>query len=314
MSVLRICLFGTIQVSHDGYPIRAKITPKAQTLFAYLLLCGRRYHNREILANLLWHDYTEKRARGSLNTTLWRLRRALEPEDVFQGTYILTSPTDEIGFNWESEHWLDVVVFENQAGLALSKPVSAAGFADIQRLENTLQLYTGELLEGFYDDWVIREQERLNCLYLNSLEYLMRYYHHCAEYEKSLLYGQRILAQEPIRESIHREIMRLYLETGQRALAVHQYEICREVLAKELNLPPMEETQALYAQALQGQGRATTSSKQPDKVQEVLNQLNLATRNFDNAQQQLRLARQKFDQTQHELQHALRLVEQLTKK
>jgi DNA-binding SARP family transcriptional activator len=312
MPMLRICLFGTVQVSHNDWPTKAKITPKAQALLAYLLLCGPRLHHRDILATLFWREYTEKQARGCLSTTLWRLRCVLESRDISRGTYLLTTSNDELSFNWESNHWLDVAVFEKQVNLALSKPVQIVPTADIQALENILPLYTSDLLEGFYDDWVIREQERLNHLYLDSLEYLMRYYHHYGVYEKSLTYGQRILAQEPIRESIHREIMRLCLETGQRALAVRQYEICREILAKELNLPPMEETEALYTQAIQSAGRAT-EPVQSRRLQETLNQLNLAAKDFDSAQQQLRLAKQRFDQTQQEFQRALRLIEQLTK-
>jgi DNA-binding SARP family transcriptional activator len=43
-------------------------------------------------------------------------------------------------------------------------------------------------------------------------------------------------------------MMRLYLESGQRALAARQYETCRLTLAKELGILPMEETQMLYEQ------------------------------------------------------------------
>lgn len=312
MPVLRICLFGTVQVNHDGRPAKTKITPKAQALLAYLLLYGSRPHHREILSQLLWRDYPEKQARGCLSTTLWRLRCVLEPEKISQGTYLLTLPTDKIGFNWESDYWLDVAVFENQVNLALNTPLQTVRTADIHALENALQLYTGELLEGFYDDWAIQEQERLNSIYLYSLEYLMRYYHYCGVYEKSLAYGHNILTEEPIRESIHREIMRLYLETGQRALAVRQYEICREALARELNLPPMEETQALYTKAIQSQ--RAPAPLLPDKLQEVIDQLSLAATNFDSAQQQFKLAKQKFDQTQQQFQYALRLAKQLTKR
>lgn len=313
MSVLRVRLFGTVQIDRDDYSAQSKISPKAQALLAYLLLYGPRLHHREMLAQLLWREYTEKQARSCLSTTLWRLRGALEPEgNISRGTYLLTPSIDEVGFNWESEYWLDVATFEKQVKQVFSKSIPTVQTAEIQLLENALQLYTGELLEGFYDDWAIREQERLNGLYLDSLEYLMRYYHYCSAYEKSLACGQRILAQEPIRESIHREIMRIYLETGQRTLAVRQYETCREVLAKELKLDPMEETQALYAQALQGQYQLAMAMPQ-DKLHEALTQLSLVAKNLDATQQQLRLIRQKFDQAQQEFQHAVRLVEQLTK-
>ena len=58
----------------------------------------------------------------------------------------------------------------------------------------------------------------------------------------------RHLDMNSLREEIHREMMRSYVENGQRALALQQYEICQATLAKELGTSPMEDTQALYTQ------------------------------------------------------------------
>jgi DNA-binding SARP family transcriptional activator len=104
------------------------------------------------------------------------------------------------------------------------------------------------LLEGFYEDWALRERERLRGLYLDSLTYLMGYYRQHGAFEESLTYGQQILQVDPLREEIHRELMHLYLTNGQRALAVRQYETCCQILGAGLDLRPMAETQALLTQ------------------------------------------------------------------
>ncbi|MFQ5343214.1 MAG: BTAD domain-containing putative transcriptional regulator, partial [Anaerolineae bacterium] len=176
MSVLRISLFGSVRLAHDDRPSEMKVTRTVQALLAYLLLQRHRAHPREVVAGLLWDDHSEDRARSCLSTALWRLRCALEPEGIPRGTYLVTTPAGEIGFNHESDHWLDVAVFEEQAGQVQAQPIHTVEAADVQELESVLQLYTGDLLEGFYDDWALRERERLRLLYLNSLAYLMRYY------------------------------------------------------------------------------------------------------------------------------------------
>jgi DNA-binding SARP family transcriptional activator len=301
MSPLRIYLFGSFQITHSNWQSPLKVPRSGQTLLAYLLLQRQRSHPRELLASLFWGDYCQERARCCLNTTLWRLRRVLEPEEIPRGTYLLTTDTGEVGFNPESDYWLDVAAFEEQAGLALAKPIQAIEATDVQILKNALRLYTGELVEGLYDDWALRERERLRRLYLNSLAHLLHYHKRHGAFEESLACGQKILDQDPLREEIHREMMRLYCESGQRPLAVRQYERCCEVLATELDIPPMEETQALYTQIVHGANPCRTDSTptaKPGGYQQVLHQL--------------RLARQEFDQAQAQLEHAIQLAERLT--
>ena len=177
MSALQISLFGGVRIFHDGQPSPVKVTHTTQALLAYLLLQRHRSHCRVVLAGVLWGEHSEERARSCLSTALWRLRYALEPEGIPRGTYLVTMPTGEVGFNRESDYWLDVAVFEAQAGRVLARPVQVMEAADAVELEHALPLYAGDLLEGFYDDWALREQERLRGLYLNSLAQLMRYYH-----------------------------------------------------------------------------------------------------------------------------------------
>lgn len=312
MSVLRVSLFGTIKINHALQPGEIKIPPKSRALLAYLLLHGPRLHPRERLLDLFWGDYSVDRARGSLSTTVWRLRRALEPENTVPGTYLVTTAADEIGFNWESDHWLDVLAFEQQAGRVLDQPIAALPSVVIDELETSLRLYKGDLLDGFYDDWVIQEQERLRCLYMDCLEYLMRYYQHHGQYEKVLAYGQQILRREPLHEDVHREMMRIYLASGQRVLAIRQYELCRDILARELKLAPMQETQALYDQALNDADPAPVGTRAAE-LQPALNQLNQAIQIFDQTQRQLEQAQQQFEQAQRYLQQAIQLITQSTR-
>jgi two-component SAPR family response regulator len=208
----------------------------------------------------------------------------------------------DISFNRESNYWLDVTAFEEAADRALVQPITTLDGAAVQELKEALRLYSGELLEGFYDDWALQERERLRLLYLDCLAYLMRYYKYHEAYEESLAYGQQILRQDPLREEIHREVMRLYIASGQRAMAARQYETCCQILAAELGIPPMAETQMLHTQIIQ----AGDSSQLPP----------LAASEWFGLQQllpQLRLALQEFDKSREKLQHVIRLAEQFTR-
>lgn len=298
MSGIRIFLFGGVRVEHDGRPPTEKATRVVQALLAYLLLERHRSHSRDVLVGLFWGDQPDESARGCLNTALWRLRRVLEPAGVPRGTYVANTAHREIGFNRASDHWLDVAVFEEHAKRVLDRPAGAAADADLERLEGALALYTGDLLEGVYSDWALCERERLRLLYLKSLTRLMRYHGERNAHEKSLTFGERILHLDPLREEIHREMMRLYAACGQRSQALRQFETCRRVLAAELDVAPMEETKAVYDRIIASAGRARPGSRAVDESSPIC-----AFEPAPNGLHQLRV----------ELERALRLVDTLSR-
>ncbi len=288
MGALRICLFGRVRVALEGGAQEIRMTPTAQTLLAFLLL-QRTFSPRDVLASLCWGDQPEEQARNCLNTALWRLRRALEGDQASTDAYLLTMPTGEVGFNWDSNHWLDVATFEHTARPVLAAPASALTSQQVQGLESALTLYTGDLLEGFYEDWALRERERVRSMYLDSLARLMRYHHARGAYTDGLAAGQQLLAHDPLREEIHREMMRLYLKAGDRALAVRQYNLCRDILADELGIPPMAETQALYHEILAMDAAQALAPKAPmgPAMSGALQELRKAIRQMEHAQAQL---------------------------
>jgi DNA-binding SARP family transcriptional activator len=300
MSALHIHLFGRLRVVGSDGLSEVRVTRAIQRLLAYLLLERHRTHCREKLASLLWNDYAEDRARTCLRTALCRLRRLLESAGLHPETYLLTTPEGEVGFNRESDYWLDVAAFEEHATRVLAQPVDAIAPSGARELEDALHLYTGELLDGLYDDWVLWERERLQRLYLNGLAHLLQYHKHLGVYERSLEFGRTILLHDPLREEIHREMIGLYLESGQRALAVQQYEICRERLAAELSIQPMRETRAMYSRAVSETGR--------DQGQ-IIGDGGAAC--IRQALQEVWLGAQKLQGVLEQLQQAIRLMERV---
>lgn len=245
MGILKITLFGGVHVTLNDWLTEVKITREIQALLSYLVLKRNIAHPRETLASVFWGDRSQERARGSLNTALWRLKKTIEPKGISNGTYLYSRP-GEVGFNKKSAYWLDVEVFERNINCILKYPYKAIEEPQIVQLENTLTLYKGDLLDGFFYNWALRERERLRTLHLQCLLYLMQYYGFQGVYDKAISYGQHFLELDPLRELVHRELMQLYMDNGQRTLALRQYNDCRKMLAQEFGVSPMEETQALY--------------------------------------------------------------------
>jgi DNA-binding SARP family transcriptional activator len=249
MALLRIQLLGAVRVFHADHTYDARLTQALQPLLAWLVLNRKKTHAREALTELFWAEQREDRARRCLSTALWRLKQALEPDGVQPGAYLISTAAT-VGFNNDSDHWLDVAAFEEGVGLLRTLGHATGNAHDWLRAEGAIGHYTGDLLEGFYEDWAIRERERLRLLYLDSLATLLTHYSQADAHDDALRCGQQILALDPLREDIHRELIRLHLQRSHRALALRQYEQCRAVLADELGVEPMEETRALCAAML----------------------------------------------------------------
>src|SRR5262245_57439984 len=112
MDILQVELFGGVRVTHNNWLTEVTITREIQSLLAYLLLQRYRAHSREVLVGLFWAEHSQEKARRALNTALWRLKRALEPDGIPAGTYLISTHPSEVSFNRESQYWLDVEVFE----------------------------------------------------------------------------------------------------------------------------------------------------------------------------------------------------------
>ena len=298
MGGLRISLFGEFQITHNGWSNSTKITKMVKKLLVYLLLNRDRVYPRSVLAGIFWGDQCEEKARSCLRTTLCRLRKVLEPPGIPKGTYLVTTSLGAVGFNRQSSYWLDLAVFEETVNWVLKKPIQRWEDHDVQQLENCQDLYTGDLFEGFYENWAIRERERVRSLYIKSLVHLMQYKNSINAYDDGLVCAHRILDCDPLREKIHRAMMQLYLANGQPALAIRQYNICCQILDKELGIPPMDATQALHDQIVQGNKDHCTPTA---RLQNTINLQGIAHK--------LRSAIQDFEKSCIEIQAAIHLLE-----
>jgi DNA-binding SARP family transcriptional activator len=245
-------------------------------------------HCRDKIASLLWNDCSEDQAHSCLNTALWRLRKILEPRGIPAGTYLLSAPSGEVGFNFQSDHWVDALEFENKVELILQDACTSATQESIHALENVIALYQQDLLEGFYFDWVLKERERLYLMYLDAMYYLLSFYQHHDEHTKAIRWGQQILLADPLREDVHRNLMRLHAENGNRALAVRQFRICEKILNMELGIEPMPETQDVYEGIMGKQTQPFPTRQDSGAARETVQSVRSAMDYIDLAQKDLR--------------------------
>lgn len=244
MSVLSVSMFGKLQVHLDGEPIACSMSQKAQELFVYLLLY-RRAHPREKLATLLWQHGTTERTKAYLRKALWQLRQSIEPDDTEAGSILLVDG-DWVQIHPEADLWIDVADFEEAFDEVRDRSTAEMSPDQVEALKEATSLYTGDLLENWYQEWCLKERERLKDMLLRMLDRLTRCCEQEGAYDSGIQYGLWALRIDPARERIHRQLMRLRARDGDRTGALRQYERCAEVLDQELDVSPTTRTRRLH--------------------------------------------------------------------
>ncbi len=268
MAGLSIYLLGPLRVTLDGQPVTSFGYDKVRALLAYLAVESQRPHRRETLAGILWPDQSEKAAHDSLRNALSRLRHAIGDQEA-QPPYLIINH-DEIQFNPQSDAWLDIERFNQlleECRTHRHRRIEVCPTCT-DRLIEAANLYRGAFLEGFslpdsdlFEDWLRIKRDELLQLVMESLQNLTSTYEWRGEPDKALIYTQRQLKLDPCSEESYTQAMKLLATLGMRSEACEQYEKCRQVLATELGVEPMEETTRLYEQIKYGVFQAAPSRR-----------------------------------------------------
>jgi len=256
----RLFLFGTLKLmAWDDFPGAAdelgrdKLydvgSPKTQSLLAYFALHPNQPVERRRLAFLLWPRATESAARRNLRQYLHRLRRALDPLDLNEllqdvdGGRMIFHPGEEL--------WIDVSAFEKELARV---PQNLQNAADVPpSLLTLLELYGGDLLPDNYDDWVIPLRSHWQQQYLNLLQKLIQHAKKLRAFDQAIPLAERLTLADPLSENSHRLLMECHYLNEDRALALRQYERCRQILQDELDAAPMPGTIALFRRIRDGE-------------------------------------------------------------
>jgi non-specific serine/threonine protein kinase len=242
--MLEVRLLGKFEIKRDKKLITISSRP-AQSLFAYLILNAGTSHRREKLAGMLWPDSLEETARDNLRHALWRMRKALE---AAYSTRFLHADDVSISFKESPDYWLDA---------AELRKVSEDASAD--ELSAVLSTYQGELLPGFYDEWVILEREHLHSIFEHHMTRLLALLKDEKRWTDILQWGERWIKLGEKPEPAFRALMAAHAAKGDMSKVAATYERCVKSL-KEFGVEPSKETRVLYERLKAGKENLESAS------------------------------------------------------
>lgn len=216
---VRLSLFTGFELTHGGLPV--PVQAAAQRLLAFLAL-----HERPVqrlrLAGTLWPDCSDDRSLACLRSALWRARRS--------GPWVVVTSGDQLALDAS-------VAVDVRELVGLARRLFDGSEQDGENWLWRLAQW-GDLLPDWDYDWVVAEREHLRQLRFHLLELL------CEDMAAARRFGPAVEAclaavtAEPLRESAHRALIKVFLAEGNVGQAVAQYRTYRRLVRDELGLEP----------------------------------------------------------------------------
>jgi DNA-binding SARP family transcriptional activator len=239
-----ICLFGRFRLLRCGVTIPVRSGGKTEAFLSCLALRGGKGMRKDALLDAVWPESDLVRAAQSLTTLVGNLRRLLtgalagaSPILYVEGGYALNSAA---GVTVDVARF-DTLAAEGERSMRAGDMVGA-----VQSWRHAVSLYQGDVCIGG-DVYAIIERERLRALQLTLLARLADYCLQGGEHNEALHHARQLLRHDPYREDAHRLVMRCHVRLGERAQALRQYRVCRQLLEHEFGAPPEPSTEALFA-------------------------------------------------------------------
>jgi LuxR family transcriptional regulator, maltose regulon positive regulatory protein len=234
---LVVLALGAPEVRVAGQVVDQKAwqTLTARDLFLWLMDRPGGISRDELMA-AFWPESPEVRARSSLHSTLYRVRRALADRAVVQvdfERYFVPRPGGV---------FYDVTAFED----LLAHAGEGDDASRAATLEAALALARGPYLDGVPGEWCALRRHDLDLRVTDAWVALGEVRGRLDRLPGAIEAFQRALALDDLREEAYLGLMRALAASGARAQALRQYEAYERHLAEALGAAPGAEITALY--------------------------------------------------------------------
>ncbi|WP_158560560.1 BTAD domain-containing putative transcriptional regulator [Paenibacillus contaminans] len=233
---LVITALGDLSVSSSVGRVKW-ISRKCAELFAYLLLHqGKRVPRSRLVAEI-FAGMRQDNAENYLNTTVYQLRKSLEPLGMRD---MVRSENDGYALDLHN-HIVDYAEFANQ--------VEELGVIDSRNVSRALQverLYTGELFGDKAYVWAMYETEHYAKLYTSLVVSLAEALIMLKDTTAASKLLYKLKERNPLDETAMRLLMSVYGETGDRKSLTALYNDYVRLVNRELGIQPGEELRRWY--------------------------------------------------------------------
>lgn len=228
--MLKILLLGHPRITYKDEDIELK-RRKAFALLAYLAVT-RKAHSRDSLTAIFFPDQDEKQARSGLRLLLTDLNKTVLSDFLVIERNLVALREDENIFI-DTARFLDLLQSKST----------------VEQIHEAIALYEDHFMKGFtiagsteFDNWQLITTQSFQKKIIGALEQIVNHQLLTHDIQGAITSLERWLMIDPYYEVAQRQLMRVYVYGGQRAMALQQYAQLKQLLAQELDDSPHPRT------------------------------------------------------------------------
>lgn len=210
---------------------------KSEELLSYLVFNRGKEVSKWRIIEELFRGMPRYNAETYLNTTIYKLRKALQPYGMKE---IIISESGNYKIDLRNIY-VDFIDFE--------KRLQETPVEEVQNTEEALQieaLFEGDLFADKGYDWSLAERERLSLMYHHFAKQLGKYLIKIGNYQLALKILKKIEMRDELDEETNCLLMKIYALQKDKVYLTKQFVRYTERLKKELDILPEQTTIAFY--------------------------------------------------------------------
>lgn len=255
----RIYLLGAFRLKVGGREVDTENwkSQKALLLLKTLLAHQGESVSKEWLLEHFWPNHPYDKAIRTFNTTVYYLRRALQPY----------SPDEQLirhkngRYRFHSDHgcWYDVEEFEQLYKQALVSEQGDSHLA-LQLFSEAVELYRGDYLtEEEYVEWTASTREHYSEMYIQALLKAVALHTKFGNLEEAIRLCEVVLIKDQLRSDAHEHLIYLLAIAGRVRSAANHYRAYCQMLFDELGLEPRLSLEQMLQGVSLGMRQAATT-------------------------------------------------------
>ncbi len=214
--ILHIRTFGACEIvlTENQQPLMWK-TAKAAEIFLYFIKNTNTDLSKDAILEDLWPETNPEKTSKRLHTYVYQIRKTLQAIGL-DANFVYKNK----GYTISSAQ----ICCDANAFVALLQAArhEKTETVKISKMEQAVQLYQGDYLQGLYSQWVLEARNQFELLLIHARKELAALYLAKQDYSAAEKHLLAILTIDPLCKEVHDSLVDVYKQSGNRAAAVQQ--------------------------------------------------------------------------------------------